>query len=74
MKPKVQHEKSASNVQPSYDAYGVPLQQPQQHDYNVGRKRKLYFLFLVAGLQPILAFWLSMHLIPTQSVLTVGTV
>ena len=40
--------------------------QQQSHEYSSGRKRKLYFLFLVAGLQPVLSFWLSMHLIPSS--------
>lgn len=46
--------------------YGAPQQ--QSYDYAVGRKRKLYFLFLVAGLQPCLSFWLSMHLIPPSEI------
>uniref|UniRef100_A0A182PEB3 Protein YIF1 n=1 Tax=Anopheles epiroticus TaxID=199890 RepID=A0A182PEB3_9DIPT len=47
-----------------YDPYGQ--QQPQQHtDHNLGRKR--YFLFLVTGLQPVLAWWLTLHLIVTDT-------
>lgn len=34
----------------------------------VARKRKLYFMFLVAALQPLLAFWLTVHLIPASKV------
>lgn len=49
----------------SYDAYGN-VQQTDQYDYTVGRKRKLYFMFLVAGLQPFLSLFLSMHLIPSN--------
>jgi len=63
LKAKVSHERSPSTTQ-TYDVYGNPQSTEQQYDYSVGRKRKLYFLFLVAGLQPFLAFWLSMHLIP----------
>lgn len=46
----------------SYDPYGQGNQ--QQFSHQVARKRKLYFLFMVAGSQPLLAFWLTMHLIP----------
>lgn len=45
-----------------YDSYGQPIN--QHFDHTLGRKRKLYFLFLVAGLQPVLSWWLTMHLIP----------
>lgn len=62
MRAKVLHE-SSEKANPTYDNYGVP-QQSEQIEYKVGRKRKLYFLFLVAGFQPVLSFWLSMHLIP----------
>jgi len=63
LKAKVSHERS-STTQATYDMYGNPLSNEQQYDYSIGRKRKLYFLFLVAGMQPFLSFWLSMHLIP----------
>ncbi|XP_058812257.1 protein YIF1B [Topomyia yanbarensis] len=62
LKAKVMSEPTQSNEPPTYD----PYRQQQQFEHNVGRKRKLYFLFLVSGLQPVLAFWLSMHLIPND--------
>ncbi|XP_055381259.1 protein YIF1B-B [Condylostylus longicornis] len=46
----------------NYDPYGTP-QSTNQFDYTLGRKRKLYFLFLVIGIQIFLTFWLSKHLI-----------
>ncbi|XP_063699869.1 protein YIF1B [Culicoides brevitarsis] len=49
----------------AYESYG---QQNAEFSHNVARKRKLYFLFLVAGLQPVLSFWLTMHLIPASKV------
>ncbi|KAH8418009.1 hypothetical protein KR222_010216 [Zaprionus bogoriensis] len=42
----------------NYDPYG----NPQQFDYSGGRKRKLYFLFLVVAGQVLFAFLLSKHL------------
>lgn len=65
LKAKVLSEPVQTQDPPSYDPY---RQQQQQFEHTVGRKRKLYFLFLVTGLQPVLAFWLSMHLIPNDSV------
>jgi hypothetical protein len=32
-----------------------------------GNKRRLYFLLFVAGVQPILSWWLSFHLIGNTS-------
>ncbi|XP_059617938.1 protein YIF1B-B-like isoform X1 [Phlebotomus argentipes] len=58
--------KVLSNTQTApatYDPYG----NQQQFDQTMGHKRKLYFLLLVAALQPLLAFWLSWHLIPNSS-------
>lgn len=52
----------------SYDAYGNVQQTDVHTDYTVGRKRKLYFLFLISFAQPILSFFLSMHLIPSKTV------
>uniref|UniRef100_A0A336MTE9 Protein YIF1 n=1 Tax=Culicoides sonorensis TaxID=179676 RepID=A0A336MTE9_CULSO len=49
----------------AYDTYG----QQNNFSHTVARKRKLYFLFLVAGLQPVLSFWLTMHLIPASKVI-----
>lgn len=65
LKAKVLSEPVQAQDPPTYD----PYRQQQQFEHTVGRKRKLYFLFLVTGLQPVLAFWLSMHLIPNDSVL-----
>lgn len=42
----------------NYDPYG----NPQQFDYSGGRKRKLYFLFIVVAGQVLFAFLLSKHL------------
>lgn len=70
LKAKVLSEPVQPQDPPTYDAY---RQQQQQFEHTVGRKRKLYFLFLVTGLQPVLAFWLSMHLIPIDSVLTTSS-
>ncbi|XP_062540334.1 protein YIF1B-A [Armigeres subalbatus] len=66
LKAKVLSEPVHVQDPPTYDPY---RQQQQQFEHTVGRKRKLYFLFLVTGLQPVLAFWLSMHLIPNDSVI-----
>ncbi|KAG4067302.1 hypothetical protein HA402_000293 [Bradysia odoriphaga] len=63
LKAKVSHERPPSTAQ-SYDVYGNPQANEQNYDYSIGRKRKLYFLFMVAGLQAFLSFWLSKHLIP----------
>ncbi|XP_055605832.1 protein YIF1A [Uranotaenia lowii] len=60
LKAKVLSEPVQSRNPPAYDY-------SQQFEHIVGRKRKLYFLFLVTGLQPLLAFWLSMHLIPNSA-------
>uniref|UniRef100_T1PCH3 YIF1 protein n=1 Tax=Musca domestica TaxID=7370 RepID=T1PCH3_MUSDO len=60
LKTKVLHETSpaAATGAINYDPYG----NPQQLDYTGGRKRKLYFLFLVVGGQAFLSFLLSKHL------------
>lgn len=60
LKTKVLHESSPTNPSGAinYDPYG----NPQQLDYTGGRKRKLYFLFLVVGGQAFLSFLLSKHL------------
>lgn len=55
-----------------YDAYGQPTNN-QHFDHSLGRKRKLYFLFLVAICQPILSFCLTKHLIPPSIEELVGT-
>ncbi|KRG02220.1 protein YIF1B-A isoform X1 [Drosophila mojavensis] len=49
---------TASSGAINYDPYG----NPQQFDYSGGRKRKLYFLFLVVAGQILFAFLLSKHL------------
>lgn len=61
LKSKVFEIQQQTADTPSYDNYGN-----QQFDQSIGRKRKLYFLFLVAGCQPLLCFWLSVHLIPVS--------
>lgn len=44
---------------PNYDPYS----QTNQFDHTLGRKRKLYFLFMFAILQFLLPFILTKHLI-----------
>eukprot|EP00099_Drosophila_melanogaster_P023667 NP_651498.1 uncharacterized protein Dmel_CG5484, isoform C [Drosophila melanogaster] len=52
----------------NYDPYG----NPQQFDYSGGKKRKLYFLFMIVAGQALFAFLLSKHLyLPEAEVLTV---
>uniref|UniRef100_A0A182FQN7 Protein YIF1 n=2 Tax=Anopheles albimanus TaxID=7167 RepID=A0A182FQN7_ANOAL len=63
MKAKVLTEPVQAQSSVGYDPYGQ-----QQTDHQLGRKRKLYFLFLVTGLQPVLAFWLTVHLIVSDPV------
>lgn len=78
LKGKIQSDSHASTHDPSatlgYDAYGQPQTNhtAAASNYNAGKKRKLYFLFLIAGLQPILSFWLSLHLIPSAAVKVAG--
>ncbi|XP_058468100.1 protein YIF1B-A isoform X2 [Malaya genurostris] len=60
LKAKVLSDPIQTHEPPTYDPY---RQKQQQFEHNVGRKRKLYFLFLITGAQPVLAFWLSFHLI-----------
>ncbi|XP_030371445.1 protein YIF1B-A isoform X2 [Scaptodrosophila lebanonensis] len=51
----------------NYDPYG----NPQQYDYSGGRKRKLYFLFMIVGGQALFSFLLSKHLyLPSGGTLT----
>ncbi|XP_017037734.1 protein YIF1B-A isoform X3 [Drosophila kikkawai] len=47
----------------NYDPYG----NPQQLDYSGGKKRKLYFLFMVVAGQALFAFLLSKHLYFTKA-------
>uniref|UniRef100_A0A7G3AGQ2 Putative conserved plasma membrane protein n=1 Tax=Lutzomyia longipalpis TaxID=7200 RepID=A0A7G3AGQ2_LUTLO len=61
IKAKVLSNPQTAPVPGGYDPYG----NQQQFDQTMGHKRKLYFLLLVAALQPLLAFWLSWHLIPS---------
>ncbi|XP_016998414.2 protein YIF1B-A isoform X2 [Drosophila takahashii] len=52
----------------NYDPYG----NPQQFDYSGGKKRKLYFLFMVVVGQALFAFLLSKHLyLPEAEVLAI---
>ncbi|XP_017143877.2 protein YIF1B-A isoform X2 [Drosophila miranda] len=44
-----------------------PYSNPQELDYSGGRKRKLYFLFMVVAGQAVLAFLLSKHLYLPES-------
>ncbi|XP_022212501.2 protein YIF1B-A isoform X3 [Drosophila obscura] len=47
-----------------------PYSNPQELDYSGGRKRKLYFLFMVVAGQAVLAFLLSKHLyLPESNIL-----
>ncbi|CAG9807338.1 unnamed protein product [Chironomus riparius] len=60
LKAKVLSEPVSSAAQaPNYDPYG---QQPQSFDHTLGRKRKLYFLFMFAIMQFFLPFMLTKHL------------
>uniref|UniRef100_A0A182TD98 Protein YIF1 n=1 Tax=Anopheles melas TaxID=34690 RepID=A0A182TD98_9DIPT len=68
MKAKVLSGQDQTQSAVGYDPYGQQQQQQHHTDHNLGRKRKLYFLFLVTGLQPVLAFWLTVHLIVTDTV------
>lgn len=63
LKAKILHDAQPSPA--TFDAYGNT--QGQQYDYTAGRKRKLYFLFLVASLQVVFSLWLSWHLIPSAA-------
>ncbi|XP_058058417.1 protein YIF1B-A [Anopheles bellator] len=63
MKAKVLAEPTHAAASVGYEPYGQ-----QQNDHQAGRKRKLYFLFMVTGLQPVLAFWLTVHLIVADTV------
>ncbi|XP_037948544.1 protein YIF1B-B-like isoform X1 [Teleopsis dalmanni] len=60
LKTKVLHETSPAEARGAinYDPYG----NSQQLEYSGGRKRKLYFLFLIVGGQAFLSFLLSKHL------------
>lgn len=67
LKAKVLAEPMQASQPPTYDPYGQPQQNSHQYSHQVARKRKLYFLFLFAGVQPVLSFWLTMHLIPASA-------
>ncbi|XP_067630545.1 protein YIF1B-B-like isoform X2 [Eurosta solidaginis] len=60
LKTKVLHDAAPATNSGAinYDPYG----NPQQLDYTGGRKRKLYFLFLIVCGQAFLSFLLSKHL------------
>lgn len=62
IKAKVLSNTQTAPVTGGYDPYG----NQQQFDQTMGHKRKLYFLLLIAALQPLLSFWLSWHLIPSS--------
>lgn len=62
LKAKVLSENIQTAAQaPTYDPYSQ--QASNQFDHTLGRKRKLYFLFLFASLQFFLPFMLTKHLI-----------
>lgn len=63
MKAKMLSGPDQTQSSVGYDAY-----EQQQNDGQMGRKRKLYFMFLVTGLQPLLVFWFTAHLIVTETV------
>ncbi|GAB0093710.1 protein YIF1B [Sergentomyia squamirostris] len=63
IKAKVLSNTQTAPVTGGYD----PYQQQQQFDQTQGHKRKLYFLLMIAALQPLLSFWLSYHLIPSSA-------
>lgn len=65
LKVKMVEVPNKSNDNSSYNSYD---QQQNQFDQTLGRKRKLYFLLLVAGLQPVISFWLSVHLIGSNAI------
>ncbi|XP_026274056.1 protein YIF1B [Frankliniella occidentalis] len=48
--------------QPSHDMYGNPIMSGPQHTSG-GNKRRTYILLFVAGIQPVLMWWLSYHLV-----------
>lgn len=54
LKAQVLSETQTENTQ-----YGTP---------SIGSKRKLYFLLFVAVTQPLLSWWLSLHLIRTPAI------
>lgn len=63
LKAKVLSENVQTAAQaPTYDPYSQQ-QASNQFDHTLGRKRKLYFLFLFASLQFFLPFMLTKHLI-----------
>lgn len=39
--------------------------QQQRHHHQGGDKRRLYLLLFIAGVQPVLMWWLSYHLVPS---------
>lgn len=64
LKAKILRDATATTA--SYDAYGNVQQSEVHADYSIGRKRKLYFLFLISFAQPILSFFLAWQLIPSK--------
>lgn len=46
----------------SHDMYGNPTMGGAHHQTS-GNKRRMYILLFVAGIQPLLMWWLSFHLI-----------
>lgn len=62
LKAKVLSEVHSAAQAPAYNPYNQQ-QQSHQFDHTLGRKRKLYFLFIFAVLQFFLPFILTKHLI-----------
>lgn len=52
------------NAQPN-NYYGTQM-------YTSGRKGRIYFLLFASGIQPLLSWWLSFHLLPAQVAETAG--
>lgn len=49
-------------AQPTHDIYGNPMMNADQN-FSSGNKRRTYILLFVAGIQPLLMWWLSSHLV-----------
>lgn len=64
LKAKVMSTPVQTAAAVNYQPYG---QDAMQNAVTVARKRKIYFMFLMAGLQPLLAFWLTVHLLPAAA-------
>lgn len=74
MKLKSSSASSAASADTSFDAHGAnvpphaqfqppPAAARQQHDFNAGRTRKLYFTGFLVAVQLLVTWWLTRHLI-----------